>query len=79
LKGNYDIGVKKMNQKKYGLAVLYFNEAIAYNPKDVDAYYNMGVAFIKMKNNVKACESWNKGKELGDSGVLSLINKYCNQ
>jgi tetratricopeptide (TPR) repeat protein len=77
LKGNYDFGVRKMNLKEYELAILYFKEAIAYNSKDIDAYYNMGAAFMKLNKKNEACDSWKNGKENGDSEVQSLIDKFC--
>lgn len=78
LQDNYNVGVRKMSQQKFPLAVIYFKEAVAFNSNDLDSYYNMGVAYKKMNRNQEACDCWTKGKELGDNGAMKLYYKYCN-
>jgi len=73
----YDLGVKKMNQNKLLLAKKYFEQAIQIKADDIDAYYNMGICYLKLNDNPHACKCWEMGQKLGDTGVLDLINKYC--
>ena len=74
----YNIGVRKFAVKKTLLAKIYFESTIKNNPKDIDAYYNLASCFVKLKDNIKACENFKKCLELGDKSVEEQIKKYCN-
>ena len=74
----YNLGVRKFAVKKPLLAKIYFELTVKNNPKDVDAYYNLGSCWVKLKNNAKACENFKKCLELGDKSVEEQIKKYCN-
>jgi tetratricopeptide (TPR) repeat protein len=77
VKEAYNVGVRKLGQSKYKLAVNYFIVALRNNPEDLDAYYNMGVAYAKLKDYKNACNSFQSGKQHGDNGVQDMIQKYC--
>ena len=42
-----------------------------------EAYRLIGVAYLQLKQNAEACEYFSKAKELGDTNVETLIEKYC--
>jgi tetratricopeptide (TPR) repeat protein len=73
----YNLGVRKMNTGKTQLAKIYFERAVMLNKKDVDAYYNLGICYFKLKRIEDSCKCWAKCQELGDKTVSSQINKYC--
>jgi tetratricopeptide (TPR) repeat protein len=73
----YNFGVKNFQAKKIPLAKVYFEEAIKFFPKDIDAHYNLATCYYKLKNVDKACEHWRKCVELGDNTVEEQIIKYC--
>lgn len=73
----YNYGVKKMNTNKTLLAKIYFEQALVYYPKDVDAHYNLAACYYKLKRKSEACEHWNKCLELGDKTVTIELDKYC--
>ena len=78
MKYYYDFGVKKMSQKKYGCAIMFFKEAIEFYPNDKDAWYNLGVAYKKFGRPDAACECWKAGTALNDPEATKLVQKYCN-
>ena len=73
----YNYGVKKFQAKKTVLAKVYFEEAVRFFPKDIDAHYNLASCYYKLKNTDKACEQWNICVDLGDASVQQEITKYC--
>ena len=73
----YNLGVKKLTQKKYFIAIKYFQHSIELGNQSVDVYYNLGSALLLNNQKVEACEAWKKALELGDDEVKELIEKYC--
>ena len=74
----FNKGVQVLTDKKYDLASIYLKGAIKLNSKYIDAYYDLGVAYLKLNDITRACEAWKKAQELGDTEVQTLISKYCN-
>lgn len=52
-------------------------KAISINPKAAAAYRMLGYCLVQQKNSKEACANFTKAKELGDTVVDSLIQKYC--
>jgi tetratricopeptide (TPR) repeat protein len=73
----YNNGVKKLTQKKYSLAIKYFREAIKRRRKYVDAYYNLGIAEIKLNHLEAACAAWQLAADYGDTESGELMRKFC--
>jgi tetratricopeptide (TPR) repeat protein len=73
----YNLGLKKLQQKKYYIASKYFKEAIKYDSKYIDAYYNLGISEFALQNNASACKSWGFCSSLGDDECQQLLNQYC--
>ena len=74
----YNKGVKKFEDGKYEDAINLFDKALRANPNDVDVLYNKSVCLLKLKENVKACETLQKIKALGKPDANDLIKKYCS-
>lgn len=75
----YNLGVKKLTQKKYLLAHKYFYMAVILNKSDADAWYNLGVTNHFLKNKTEACQCWIKAMQLGVNEAQENIEKYCKQ
>lgn len=75
----YDRGVRKFKMMKTLLAKAYFETAIFYSPKDISAHFNLGACYYRLHNVDKACESWRKCLELGDTSVETQLTKFCKQ
>lgn len=58
-------------------AIEVLNKSLAIDSEYAEAYRLIGVAYLQLKENSKACEFFNKAKELGDASVDALIDKYC--
>jgi len=73
----YNLGVKKMEQKKQYIAIKYFKKSIELGNKTKDVYYNLGVAEYLYGLIEDACKSWSKAVELGDEDAKGLLEKNC--
>lgn len=54
-----------------------FRQAISIDPESSAAYRMLGYCMVMQKRNDDACNYFNKSKELGDTVVDQLIEKYC--
>lgn len=73
----YNLGVKKMNQKKHYIAIKYFKKSLSMGNVTKDVYYNLGVAQYLYGLKQDACKSWNKAFDLGDTEAKELIEENC--
>ena len=71
-KGSEHLRVGQFNE-----AVEALKKAISLDPKAAAAYRMLGYCQVQQKNNKEACTNFAKAKELGDTVVDSLIQKYC--
>ena len=71
-KGSVHLRVGQFNE-----AVEALKKAISLDPKAAAAYRMLGYCQVQQKNNKEACTNFAKAKELGDTVVDSLIQKYC--
>lgn len=62
---------------RYDVALSVLNDVLVLEPDNGEAYRLQGVAYIQLKDKVKACVSLNKAKELGDPLVDDLIKENC--
>lgn len=61
----FDRGTAKLALGEFIDAIVDFSIVINRTPKNGLALYNRGVSFFKLEQIDKACEDWNKVKELG--------------
>ena len=61
--------------KNYSTAVIYFNKAIAENPKDIDVYYTRGISNYMIKNYDAAIYDFSKSIELNPTKVSAYYNR----
>ncbi|HKR04795.1 MAG TPA: TonB family protein [Bacteroidia bacterium] len=74
---NYENGIDFYNKEKYKKAISSFTKSIDENKNIVDSYYQRGVCQNKLGNAKEACDDWKKAKELGDTKVEAVLEKYC--
>ncbi|MBK6834933.1 MAG: TonB family protein [Bacteroidetes bacterium] len=74
----YNKGAEFFEKNKLDKALYYYENSLFYNPKDIDALYNIGVIYLKMGRTKVACEYWNEIRLLGKNDKDQLIKKYCD-
>lgn len=78
-----ELGKLYMATDRYGEAVSEFELAVAGLPSYEEAYYNLGLAYLKVNDTVRACVAFGKVAEISPTseyGVNSTryINTVCN-
>ena len=71
-KGSVHLRVNQLDE-----AISAFNKAISMNDQYAAAYRMLGYCQAMQKKNEEACANFAKAKELGDTVVDQLIEKYC--
>ena len=71
-KGSVHLRVNQLDE-----AISAFNKAISMNDQYAAAYRMLGYCQAMQKKNKEACANFAKAKELGDTVVDQLIEKYC--
>ena len=75
----YNRGISKGQLNDYAGAIADFNECLKYSPDFTDAIYNRGLAWYFSKQPQKACEDWQKAKELGSFQASEAVRLYCKE
>lgn len=75
----YNRGISKGQLNDYSGAIADFTECLKYNPDFPDAIYNRGLAWYFSKQPQKACEDWQKAKELGSFQASEAVRLYCKE
>ena len=71
-KGSVHLRVNQLDE-----AIATFQKAISMNDQYAAAYRMLGYCQAMQKKNKDACANFDKAKELGDTVVDQLIEKYC--
>ena len=71
-KGSVHLRVNQLDE-----AIAAFQKAISMNDQYAAAYRMLGYCQAMQKKNKEACANFAKAKELGDTVVDQLIEKYC--
>jgi len=74
---NYKSGILEMQKGDFLSAVNFFNKCLEANSNELDVLYNRGFCFYKLNELEKACNDWNKIKELRSSKADKLIDQFC--
>jgi len=72
-------GVMKLSNSDFLSAIDDFTKAIDYDPGDVHAYFNRGIAFFNIGMKKSACSDWQKAGELGNYTAFRYISRYCSK
>jgi TonB family protein len=74
---DFESGMDFYNKEKYKKAISSFTKSIEKNKNVASSYYQRGVCHNKLSNDKQACEDWKKAKELGDTKVDGVLEKFC--
>lgn len=73
----YNNGNEFMKTDDFTKAIMSYTDAILYNTRYVDAYFNRAVCFKKLGFETAACKDWNRALQLGDQESGDLVSKNC--
>jgi len=73
----YNEGLKFFNQNDFSKAIYNFTQALEANPRDMEANYNLGLAYQKSDKVKKACKCFSEGAQVGDENSTKALSKYC--
>ena len=75
----YNEGLKYYRYAKYSKAIYNFSQALISNPKDLEALFNLGLAYQAADKNIKACGCFSEGIEKGYVNSFKAFDKYCQR
>lgn len=70
-------GVEYFEAKEFGKAKERFSQVIAVDSTHKDAWYNLAVVELNLRNGLKACEMLRRGYAAGNINTRELLKKYC--
>lgn len=73
----FNNGTIRLNDKKYSLAKLYFEQAIKSGTDNINAQYKLGLCYLGMGNKQSACKSWSNCSTMKDKDALEIIKNNC--
>ncbi len=74
-----ELGKLYLSTGRYGEAIFEFQQAIAGLSTYEEAYYNLGLAYLKTNDNYNACESFRKVVELSPASEFGVnSNRYIS-
>lgn len=73
----YNSGIKKLINNQNEDAINCFSEALKINPTDIDVLLNRASVYFKIGDKEKACEDWNKIKEMDNKSANKMLKKHC--
>lgn len=71
-------GVGKYKTGNYQEAIKDFDQAIALNPKNADAYYNRGLTYNSLKQYTQALKDYTRAIQLNPGNALVYFNRGVN-
>ena len=71
----YYRGCAKVNEQKYGEAVLDFEKAVELKPDYADAYFNLGRTYFLMNDEDKACEYYQLAAKYGRPNLEDYLKR----
>ena len=67
----------KLFLENYQPALKDLNKAIELNSEDASYYKLRGNIHYQLEDDLKACEDWERAKNMGDSSVNYYLRQYC--
>ena len=61
---NFELGVSCLKQNDYKQAIKYFELVVQKNPKNIEAYYNLGTLYSQRQNYIFAANYFTKAVEI---------------
>ena len=76
--GSMSIAVLLFESKRYEEAIAKFDQLIAVEDDNVEAFYYRADCYYALENKEKACEDWRRADDLGDGDAKFIVRNYCN-
>lgn len=64
-------------QQTIEIAINELNNCTGYFPKNISAFMNKGIAYLKLGENIKAKSAFQSAKSLGNKDADNFIRDYC--
>ncbi|MFM6914246.1 MAG: tetratricopeptide repeat protein, partial [Aquirufa sp.] len=74
----YNRGNILFQEEDFAGAIADFAKAAQIDPNFGKAYYALGLSYIKMKQNDKACLAFQQAQKLGYPGAAEAVKNLCN-
>jgi tetratricopeptide (TPR) repeat protein len=75
----FERGLSHLKSKHYKKAISDFNKTNEFEYYKNEGYYNIGEAFLGLKDTIRACENYQKSAELKNKEAMIRINEFCNE
>ncbi len=72
-------GETYMNTRTYKYAMNDFSMALDLDPRNAKAYYDLGMAAVKLGKTDEACFGFSKAYEYGFAEARDYVGKYCGK
>jgi tetratricopeptide (TPR) repeat protein len=72
-------GAMKFANQDFLNAISDFTRALEYDPDDVHAHFNRGIAFFNIGMKEEACRDWKNAGELGNYDAFKYLSRYCSE
>lgn len=73
----YLIGNSYFFEKRFELAVSFYNQFLTVDPKNAMVWYNGAMSYLEMKQKEEACHYLNQANNLGMVQATEMIDKHC--
>ena len=71
------LGRSLQYQGNFGDAVKAFDTSISLNSNYSNSYYYLGLIYLKLKNDKKACKNFSIAASLNNFDAINVKKKYC--
>lgn len=75
----YNLGNMQLQQKEFQKAIDSYSEAIKFEPRLAEAYYNRALTLLFLGENGLACNDLSQAGQLGVTDAYAVIRKYCTK
>jgi|GEM_PF-2938132 len=73
----YQKGIEAFQSEKYKQAKYQFINALKSNPYDLECQYKLGMSYLKLDKEEKACECFKKAAKNGDEKSIKQVEISC--
>jgi curved DNA-binding protein CbpA len=74
-----NLGDISLRKKNYQVAINYYEMAIKNGNKSAETYSKQGMCYLDLQNIPKACETWQKAKQINPKIKNDILELFCVQ
>jgi len=75
--GYFKLGNTYQEENKHSIAITCYTKSLENMRNDVNVLYNRGISYLQIGEKEKACDDWQRVRDLGSEDSSSLIEEYC--